>query len=84
MENEEKEEEIKFRIMQKNVRHPFYMSIKKSDKMLILYIKLSEKLNLDVNSFTLEFDGDKIKKSDTVETLDLDGDECFELFEKSK
>jgi len=50
--------------------------------MLILYVKLSEMLGLDIDSFTLEFDGDKIKKSDTMESLDLEGDECFELFQK--
>lgn len=39
-------------------------------------------LGLDINSFTLEFDGDKIKKTDTMESLDLEGDECLELFQK--
>lgn len=58
------------------------MEIKKTDKMLILYIKLSEMLGFDIDSFTLEFDGDKIKKSDTMESLDLEGDECLELFQK--
>lgn len=52
--------------------------------MGVLYIKLSEKLGIDINSFILEFDGDKIDKCDTMESLDLDGDECFELFEKKK
>lgn len=75
--------EIKFHILQKNVKHPLIMSIKKTDKMQILYIKLSEKLSLDINSFTLYFDGEKIKNSDTIESLDLEGDECIELFKKN-
>lgn len=74
------DDEIKFRILQNKVKHPVIMSIKKTDQMKILYVKLSEKLGLDVNSFTLFFDGDKIKISDTIESLDLEGDECIELF----
>jgi len=73
---------VKFCIKQKDVKRPIFMEIKKTDKMLILYIKLSEMLGFDIDSFTLEFDGDKIKKSDTMESLDLEGDECFELFQK--
>lgn len=78
------EEEIQFRIIQKDVKHPLIMTIKKTEKMQILYFKLSEKLGLDINSFTLEFDGDKIKVTDSIESLDLEGDECFELYKKSK
>lgn len=73
---------VKFCIKQKDVKRPIFMEIKKTDKMLILYIKLSEMLGFDIDSFTLEFDGDKIKKTDTMESLDLEGDECFELFQK--
>ncbi|XP_015375400.1 PREDICTED: uncharacterized protein CG4449 isoform X2 [Diuraphis noxia] len=73
---------VKFCIKQKDTKRPIIMEIKKTDKMLILYIKLSELLDLDIDSFTLEFDGDQIKKSDTMESLDLEGDECFELFPK--
>jgi len=58
------------------------MKFKKTDPMSILYIKLSEMLGFDINAFTLEFDGEKVKKSDTMESLDLEGDECFELFQK--
>lgn len=77
------DDEINFRILQKNVKRPLTMSIKKTDKMQILYIKLSEKLGLDINSFILHFDGDKIKNSDTIKSLDLEGDECIELFKKN-
>ncbi|XP_022172117.1 uncharacterized protein CG4449 isoform X2 [Myzus persicae] len=79
---EQKNDAVKFCIKQANVKKPIFMEIKKTDKMLILYIKLSEMLGFDIDSFTLEFDGDKIKKSDTMESLDLEGDECFELFQK--
>ncbi|XP_050426148.1 uncharacterized protein CG4449 [Adelges cooleyi] len=78
------DDDVEFSIRQKDVKRPILMSMKKSDKMIILYIKLSEKLGFDINSFTLEFDGDKIKKTDTIESLDLEGGECFELFQKSK
>ncbi|XP_008188535.1 uncharacterized protein CG4449 isoform X2 [Acyrthosiphon pisum] len=73
---------VKFCIKQKDVKKPIFIEIKKTDKMLILYIKLSEILGFDIDSFTLEFDGDKIKKTDTMDNLDLEGDECFELFQK--
>lgn len=79
---EEQEEEVTFRIKQQDVKHPIPMSIKKTDRMWVVYLKLAEKLGLDVESFTLEFDGDVIQKSDNMESLDLEGDECFELFHK--
>ena len=50
--------------------------------MLILYVMLSEMLGFDIDSFTLEFDGDKVKRLDTMESLGLEGDECFELYQK--
>lgn len=76
------EEEVKFCIKQKDVRHPFFISINKSDKMIILYIKVAEKLGLDGKSFTLVFDGENIKYSDSIDSLDLEGEECFDLFKK--
>lgn len=79
-----KEEEVTFRIKRQDVKCAIPMSIRKTDRMCILYLKLAEKLALDVESFTLEFDGDVIQKSDTIESLDLEGDECFDLFPKKK
>lgn len=64
------------------MKHPVPISLKKSERMCILYLKLAEKLGLDVESFTLEFDGEIIQKSDSIEGLDLEGDECFDLFKK--
>lgn len=81
-EEELSEEEIKLFIMRKNVRKKMIFSIKKTESMLVLYIKISEELKLDTTSFTLHLDGDKIKWSDTVKSLDLEGDECLELHEK--
>lgn len=80
--NEPADDEVKFRIIRKDVKKPMFMCIKKTDSMQVLYIKLSEKLCLQLNSFTLLFEGEKIKYSDTMETLDLEGDECFDLIEK--
>lgn len=80
---EKSEDEVKFCIKQKDVKQPMVMSINKTDKMLVLYIKISEKLALDLKSFSLYFDGDKIKWNDTIESLDLEGDECFELHKKN-
>lgn len=77
-----KAEEINLKIKQKDIKHPLIISIKKTDKMQVLYIKLSEKLDLDLESFTLEFDGDTIKSTDTLKSLELEGDECLELFQK--
>jgi len=76
--------EINFRIKQEGVRHPLTIGIKKNDKMHVLYIKIAEELKLDLNSFTLVFDGDKIELSDTIESLELEGNECIDLFKKTK
>lgn len=78
------DEELKFRINQQNVKYPLFMTLKKTEKMQVLYFKLSEKLGLDINSFKLEFDGDTIKITDSIESLNLEGDECFDLYKKSK
>lgn len=78
------DDEINLKIKRQDVRHPLFVTIKKTDTMAVLYIKLSEMLGLDINSFTVEFDGDVIGKCETLESLDLDGDECFELFEKKQ
>lgn len=79
---EKPDDEVEFRIIQKNVKHPLYVGLQKEDKMIVLYVKLSEMLGLDLSSFTLEFDGDVIDKLDTIESLDLEGGECFELYQK--
>lgn len=73
------DDEVKFRIIQSDVKIPMFISMKKTDKLQIIYVKLSETLGLDLDLFSLEFDGDKIKNSDTMESLGLEGDECFEL-----
>lgn len=81
---EQSNNEVKFRVTQEDVKIPIFMSMKKTDKMIILYVKLAEKLGLDLESFSLKFDGDQIKNSDTMESLDLEGGECFELQKKKK
>jgi hypothetical protein len=78
------DDEIKIYIMQKDVRKRIFFTIKKNEKMIILYIKVSEKLGLDIEQFTLLLDGDNIKWNDTVKTLDLEGDECVQLDEKDE
>lgn len=75
-------DEIHFKIKQQSMKHPIVLGMKKTDIMQVIYVKLAEKLGLDLNSIILEFDGDKIKKLDTIETLELEGDECFDLFIK--
>jgi len=75
-------DEVKFRIIQSDVKLPMFMSMKRTDKMHVLYVKLAEKLDLNLDSFTLTLDGDKIKNSDTMESLNVEGDECFELVMK--
>lgn len=83
VEEELQDEMVQFRVKQKDVKKPITIELKKTDKMLIMYIKLKELLGFDVDSFTLEFDGDKVKFMDTMKSLDLEGGECFELFQKN-
>lgn len=73
---------VQFHVKQKDVKKPITIELKKTDKMLVMYIKLKELLGFDIDSFTLEFDGDKVKFMDTIKSLDLEGGECFELFQK--
>ncbi|CAH1732341.1 unnamed protein product [Aphis gossypii] len=83
VEEEPQDEMVQFHVKQKDVKRPITIELKKTDKMLIMYIKLKELLGFDIDSFTLEFDGDKVKFMDTMKSLDLEGDECFELFQKN-
>ncbi|KAE9523258.1 hypothetical protein AGLY_016358 [Aphis glycines] len=83
VEEEPQDEMVQFHVKQKDVKRPITIELKKTDKMLIMYIKLKELLGFDIDSFTLEFDGDKVKFMDTMKSLDLEGGECFELFQKN-
>ncbi|XP_025208563.1 uncharacterized protein LOC112603948 isoform X2 [Melanaphis sacchari] len=82
VEEEPREEMVNYHIKQNNVKQPIIMEMKKTDNMLIMYIKLKELLNIELNSFKLMFDGEQVKFMDTMESLDLEGGECFELFFK--
>jgi len=83
VEEEPQDEMVQFHVKQKDVKRPITIELKKTDKMLIMYIKLKELLGFDIDSFTLEFDGDKVKFMDTMKSLDLEGGECFDLFQKN-
>lgn len=83
VEEEPQDEMVQFHVKQKDVKKPITIELRKTDRMLIMYIKLRELLGFDIDSFTLEFDGDKVKFMDTMKSLDLEGGECFELFQKN-
>ncbi|XP_026819747.1 uncharacterized protein CG4449 [Rhopalosiphum maidis] len=76
------DEMVTYQIKQKDVKKPIVLEMRKTDKMLIMYIKLKELLGFELDTFTLEFDGDKIKYMDTMESLDLEGNECILLYQK--
>jgi len=73
---------VTYQIKQKDVKRPIVLEMRKTDKMLIMYIKLKELLGIELETFTLEFDGDKIKYMDTMESLDFEGNECISLHQK--
>jgi len=56
--------------------------MRKTDKMSILYIKLKELLGIELESFKLKLNGDKVKYSDTMKSLGLEGDEYILLYQK--
>uniref|UniRef100_A0A2S2NEA3 Ubiquitin-like domain-containing protein n=1 Tax=Schizaphis graminum TaxID=13262 RepID=A0A2S2NEA3_SCHGA len=79
---QQQDEMVTYQIKQKDVKKPIVLEMRKTDKMLIMYIKLKELLGIELDTFTLEFDGDKIKYMDTMESLDLEGNECILLYQK--
>lgn len=70
---------IEVKIQQKNVKKPLLIQLHKSNNMHILAKKVASELGIDVIKLRFNFDGDALDLEETVESLDLDGGECFDL-----
>ncbi|XP_026818938.1 uncharacterized protein LOC113557558 [Rhopalosiphum maidis] len=73
-----KEELVTYKIT-RQAKSPIIVKMRKTDKMSILYIKLKELLGIKLDSFTLKLNGDKVKYSDTMASLGLEGDNNISL-----
>lgn len=76
-----KEELVTYKII-RQTRSPIILEMRKTDKMSILYIKLKELLGIELESFKLKLNGDKVKYSDTMKSLGLEGKEYILLYQK--
>nr|XP_018898378.1 PREDICTED: NFATC2-interacting protein isoform X1 [Bemisia tabaci] len=81
--HEESADSIPIKIIRKDIREPLIIKIKKTDKMMILIVKVGEELNLKQGEFKLFFDGEAVDPEDSPDSLDLEGNECFDLKIKS-
>lgn len=70
---------IEVKVQQKNVKKPLLIQLHKSNDMHILAKKVSSELGIDEAKLKFNFDGDALDLDETVESLDLDGGECFDL-----
>lgn len=70
---------IEVKVQQKNVKKPLLIQLHKSNDMHILAKKVASELGIDVDKLKFNFDGDTLDLDETVESLDLDGGECFDL-----
>ncbi|XP_008471232.1 uncharacterized protein CG4449 isoform X2 [Diaphorina citri] len=70
---------IEVKVQQKNVKKPLLIQLHKSNDMNIFAKKVASELGIDVSKLKFTFDGDTLDLEETVESLDLDGGECFDL-----
>uniref|UniRef100_A0A8D8ZUT3 Uncharacterized protein CG4449 n=2 Tax=Cacopsylla melanoneura TaxID=428564 RepID=A0A8D8ZUT3_9HEMI len=70
---------IEVKVQQKNVKKPLLIQLHKSNDMHILAKKVAAELGIDIEKLKFNFDGDLLDLDETVESLDLDGGECFDL-----
>ncbi|KAL1465717.1 hypothetical protein WDU94_005260 [Cyamophila willieti] len=70
---------IEVKVQQKNVKKPLLIQLHKSNEMHILAKKVAAELGIDEEKLKFNFDGDVLDLDETVESLDLEGGECFDL-----
>ena len=56
--------------------------IGQKSKMLELMHRYAEEKNLKLKELCFKFDGETLDPNDTPETLDLEGNECIDVFKK--
>ncbi|KAL7642145.1 UNVERIFIED_CONTAM: hypothetical protein RMT77_006705 [Armadillidium vulgare] len=72
---------LSFKIQTSNRKVVHTVSINKYDKMSILMEKYSKLRNIPLDKLRFKFDGEALQSSDTPSSLDLEGDECIDVFE---
>ncbi|RZF39236.1 hypothetical protein LSTR_LSTR010330 [Laodelphax striatellus] len=68
-----------FKILVEGQKAPSYVKMEKDQTMHVLLSKLAGQLNLNIEKMRLWFDGDLITPNHTPLTMELEGDECFEI-----
>lgn len=77
--NQQDKDCIEVKVQQKNVKKPLLIQLHKSNDMHILAKKVASELGIDESKLKFNFDGDMLDLDETVESLDLEGGECFDL-----
>ncbi|XP_050358896.1 uncharacterized protein LOC126779101 [Nymphalis io] len=70
---------IKIKFQYSKSRKPFEMYIERDEKLSLAMTKCAEHLEVLLKNLKFEFDGDIITGTQTLEDLDMEGDECIDV-----
>lgn len=71
---------IRLKVQNAEKKGHVHIYINRYDKMQVLMEKYAKEKKVDVSTLRFHFDGEKLDPSDTPDNLDLDGDECIDVF----
>ncbi|XP_063611061.1 DNA repair protein Rad60-like [Penaeus indicus] len=71
---------IRLKVQNADKKGLVHIYINRYDKMQLLMEKYAKEKKVDVSTLRFHFDGEKLDPSDTPDNLDLDGDECIDVY----
>lgn len=71
---------IRLKVQNADKKGHVHIYINRYDKMQVLMEKYAKEKKVDVRTLNFHFDGEKLDPRDTPDNLDLDGDECIDVY----
>ncbi|XP_047469943.1 uncharacterized protein LOC125025768 isoform X2 [Penaeus chinensis] len=71
---------IRLKVQNADKKGLVHVYVNRYDKMQVLMEKYAKEKKVDVSTLRFHFDGEKLDPSDTPDNLDLDGDECIDVY----
>ncbi|XP_042888965.1 hepatoma-derived growth factor-related protein 2-like [Penaeus japonicus] len=71
---------IRLKVQNASKKGVVTIHINRYDKMQVLMQRYAEEKKVDLSALRFHFDGEKLDPSDTPDNLDLDGDECIDVY----
>lgn len=71
---------ITIKLQTKDHKKSLSISIKKTQKIKVLLMKCAEQLKVPEDKIKFQFDGEEVELTETPDSLDLEGGECFDMY----